>query len=125
MKAEIIAYTTALINVYAKEVKLNTNSLIINCNKRALDDLNDFLAFVEDVQEETGFVKVILENGEIDLLRKRIRELEDSCENMCEVDRNLQRKIEELKNENQNWRLNNTSLQKDNNNLKNKLKGRM
>lgn len=110
MKAEITGYITALINVYAKKLNTNTNLIAKACNFEFKNELNDLLDFVVDVPEEVGPLTVVLENGEINKSRKRIKELEESCQQMCDIERNLQKKIENLKSDNLAWKITCTGL---------------
>ncbi|WP_435789180.1 hypothetical protein [Clostridium sp.] len=91
MKKETMAYITALTDVYSGTI----NQPMIKC-------LNDLLTFVVDIPEEnkeqsiTSF-NIALENENIKQenaeLLNRVMEFENSCENMCEVEKNLQGKV--------------------------------
>lgn len=92
MKEIIIALLTIAVNRYerAKVDSLSKRSII--------NDLTDILDYVEDIQEEkiNTIQTTFHENSNEELLRKRIRELEDSCENFVEVERNLLNRKEVL-----------------------------
>lgn len=94
MKDQITGYLTAVINGYERTIcKLNTLKIStseINKYENFKDVLCDLLDFVEDLEEEKKI-------EEAEGLRKRIRELEESCENDCKIIRNLHKQIEELK----------------------------
>ena len=81
MKKQIMAYITALTDVVGDGETIN----IYNSLKNLLD-------FVADLTEEVQ----VPENAEIIRLKKYVRELEDSCENMCQVQKHLQKKIDKL-----------------------------
>lgn len=91
MKKEILAYITGVTNTCGEF--LNSNSIQI---------LNHLENFVADLKEDDNdgkmiYVKRIVElNEENQQLKKYVRELEDSCENMCEVETNLQKRINKL-----------------------------
>jgi hypothetical protein len=88
LKKQILAYITATINQYAR-VKQDCEECSVMC---VLDDLSDLESFVADLKEvQTP------ESAEI-IARylKRILELEESCKNMCEVEKNLQKRIDKL-----------------------------
>lgn len=103
MKAEITGYITALINVKelnVKRIKRSNPNIDIKAHQNSIEELSCLLDFVEDVPEEMDHITVVVKDEEADLLRKRIRELEDSCENMCEIEKILHKKIEDLNSEN-------------------------
>jgi hypothetical protein len=92
MKKEIMAYITALTDVYSGTI----NQPMIKC-------LNDLLTFVVDIPEKNkeqsiAAFNIALGNEDIKqenaALINRIIELEDSCTNMCEVEKNLQLKVQ-------------------------------
>lgn len=59
----------------------------------AIASSTNLLNFVADITEEIQSP----ENEEIiERYLKRISELEESCENMCEVEKNLQKRIDKL-----------------------------
>lgn len=93
MKEIIIALLTIAVNRYER-----TSSDHL-CKKDVIRDLTDILDYVEDIQEgKLNPIQVTLhKNSNEELLRKRIRELEDCCENFAQVERNLLNKNEQLK----------------------------
>jgi len=91
----LIALLTTTINRYYEAV---TNTLF---KKDVIKDLTTILDYIEDIPEKKQSITVVLNNDkEIIKLKKYIRELEKSCECMNEVEINLSKKIETLKNEN-------------------------
>lgn len=68
------------------------------------EQLEDLLEMVVDMQgkDEKYPIKVLVDYEENERLRKRILELEETCENMNEIEINLSKKIEKLEEENQN-----------------------
>ena len=84
MKKQITGYVTALADVYGGTL----NQPMIKC-------LNNLLEFIEDIPEGNEEISNdrIAENN---LLRKRITELEENCENMNGVEKNLHKKICDL-----------------------------
>lgn len=100
MKAAVTGYITAVINNYTRTIEnLKKNKVPEHMLRRyetIREELNDLLDFIEDIPEETsGPITVILNSNheEVEILRKRIRELEDNCENDCTIIRNLNNKI--------------------------------
>lgn len=107
MKEEITGYLTGMIDSsnrgveFLKEVGQPTTIIEI-CEGHVLG-LSDLLDFVEDISEEEQVHGDSI--AEINLLRKRIRELEDSCENMCVIEKNLHKQLAMLKDENCTWQI--------------------
>ncbi len=102
MKQIITAYITALTNVYMGKEYLD-GTFLKGANERFIIDLNNLLDFIADLKEENKEqpITVILNrNEEITMLKKYIKELEDSCEHMNEVEINLSNKIKILEDEN-------------------------
>lgn len=69
------------------------------------EELNDLLDFVEDIPDESKEPIILAitsdsNNETVEILRKRVRELEDSCENMSQVERNLHKEVDRLRQEN-------------------------
>ncbi len=101
MKKEITGYITGIINSYSRTIeRLKANGAPIaatNPFTAFKEELTDLLEFVIDIPDskETSILSfnVAIENV---TLKKRIAELEESCECMCDVERNLHKKIEEL-----------------------------
>jgi len=59
---------------------------------------------MQGTEESKQPITVVLNNNdEVNKLKKYIRELEDCCENMSEVERNLHKKILGLKDNNRMW----------------------
>lgn len=80
--AELKGYITARIDAY------DGIKGIIKCvpTEEVIFNLSRLIEIIEDMQGmESANVEVAL--------RRHITELEESCENMCEVERNLNRKI--------------------------------
>lgn len=138
MKNEITGYLTGLIDAHNRDIefvkKFKLPSVLRQCHEDSAKELTDLLGFVEDIQEESteDFCKelfsivdkmqeqwdsfqVIAKDNLI--LRKEIAELKDSCENMCEVERNLHFKMEQLETENRNWKYINNEVNVVNKNL--------
>lgn len=111
MKALIIGYITAVINNYTRSIETlkecGASEGAIKRFETIREELNDLLDFVEDIpewsKEPVTLNITINSNEEVEILRKRIRELEDSCENMCEVQKNQLKRIEYLKDDNYMW----------------------
>ena len=101
MKKEITGYITGIINSYSRTIeRLKANGAPITATnpfKAFKEELTDLLEFVIDIPDskETSILSfnVAIENT---ILKKRIAELEESCECMCDVERNLHKKIEAL-----------------------------
>lgn len=85
MKAAVTGYITAVINNYTRTIdNLRDNKvegMAIRRYETIREELSDLLDFVEDIPEEN-------------------KELEDSCENMSQVERNLRIKISLLEADN-------------------------
>lgn len=102
MKQSIIGYVTALTNVHADMLdKIPTNTRGTSVHGMFLNELNALLDFIEDIPEENPLVINLNSIEETEFLRKRIRELEESCESMCEVEKNLHSKMVLLIQENE------------------------
>lgn len=92
MKEQISAYITALIDMHRHTV----NMPMKNC----LDNLLEFVMDIPEGNKEQSIAafNIALDNKNIEKLKtnmfKRITELEESCTNMCEVEKNLQRKLQ-------------------------------
>lgn len=108
MKQAVTGYITALINSHERRIN-NLNNIkvpdnVIKNYEEFKNELCDLLDFVEDIPQEVkdpGTVIINANDAEIENLKKYIRELEDSCENMCTVERNLREKIRKLEGENE------------------------
>lgn len=103
MKEQISAYITALIDIHRHTVNMPMG----NC----LDNLLEFVMDIPEVNKEQSITSfnIVLENEN---LKKRILELEESCTNMCDVENNLNKKIQGLID-------NNTALNETCNRLRN------
>lgn len=92
MKAEIIGYVTGMINSYERTISQYKKDELPKEKYKSFDlvkeELSDLLDFAQDIPEET------------DRLNKRIAELEESCENMNDIEKNLHLQIKELDTEN-------------------------
>lgn len=104
MKAAVTGYITAVINNYTRSIEtLKSNKApehMISRFQTIREELNDLLDFVEDIpegaKEPITLTIDINSNEEVEILRKRVIELEDSCENMNEVQINQLNRIREL-----------------------------
>ncbi|HDK7165891.1 TPA: hypothetical protein PTV51_002218 [Clostridium botulinum] len=121
MKQAITGYITALINNYERKITnlyaTNVNLCKIRKYEKLKDELCDLLDFVIDIQEEKKEpTKVVLNNNteilslkkyikgleeERSILLKNIKELEESCQYMCDIEKNQLEKMELLKAENE------------------------
>lgn len=94
MKEQISAYITALIDMNKHTVDMS----IENC----LDNLLEFVMDIPEVDKERSITafNLALGNKNIEKITanmfKRIMELEESCTHMCEVEKNLHKKIQGL-----------------------------
>jgi len=70
--------------------------------KNLVETLGDYkFTITECAKSLEDYIQIVSEqDNEILTLRKRVAELEESCENMNEVEINLHKKIEELENQN-------------------------
>ena len=117
MRASINGYLTALINTHKNAISPNASTLINNCTRKAINELNDLVEFIKaipneqiaDTYKEINRLRDILVRFEKDTdtetlrrrnLQKRVVELEESCENMNEVEKNLHLTIKELESAN-------------------------
>ena len=123
MKEGIVGYITGIINSHQRKIEVMTGKATeysIHQQKCFKSELSDLLDYVIDIPEETvtdTYIEInrlrdILEEKqvrsedlafEIIILRQRVAELEESCENMCEVERNLQQKIKHFEIDNAAW----------------------
>ncbi|HDK7158448.1 TPA: hypothetical protein PTV43_003655 [Clostridium botulinum] len=98
MKQVVIALLTTTINRYY-EVAANT------LFKRAvINDLTNILDYIQDIPEENKsnevlniFNEIVIENK---VLNKRVKDLEESCQYMCDIEKNQLEKMELIKSEN-------------------------
>lgn len=95
MKKEIVGYLTGAINNHNRTVKLmkeaRNPSGLGTVYESFVEELKDLKEFIENESEE-----LVAESRTAEWFRNRVRELEESCENMCEVQKNQQSKIKEL-----------------------------
>jgi hypothetical protein len=93
VKKEITGYITCAIDNHNRTIEImkksGNPSGLMGIYESYTAELSDLLDFIE----ADASVDRIAEN---DLLRKRVSELEVSCENMNEVEKNLHSKIKEL-----------------------------
>ena len=86
MKKQILAYITATINQYDRAKQDAETCGAMN----VINDLTDLESFVADLKEDVQSA----DNKEIiERYIKRILELEESCENMCEVEKTCKREL--------------------------------
>lgn len=121
MKKEITSYLTALINTHKNALSPDTSILVNSYNRKAIKELNDLFEFVKAIPEdkvtdtyvEINRLRDILARVEIDSdtetlrrmnLQRRVVELEESCENMNEVEKNNHVTISELESANVRYR---------------------
>ena len=103
IKDVVIALLTTTINRYS-DLRFSGNMIP---REIIIKDLTGTLDYVADIPEDKQPITVVLGNNEeVERLKSYIRELEDSCENMNQVEKNLAKQIEELKDENQRLRKN-------------------
>ena len=111
MKKSITSYITALINVhYSALERLPETSQASSLHAVYVDELNALLDFIEDIPENNSIVINLGNSEENKYLRKRVRELEESCESMCEVEKNLHKKIKNLEEANIRWQMDYANL---------------
>lgn len=126
MKKQILAYITALINIEIGNIKrfktlenVDAAVIVLEVSKGKLNDLADFVAdlkeepqapestlrmkkYVRELEDRCEtFETTERQTREITMndnarYLKRILELEESCENMCEIEKNLQKRIDKL-----------------------------
>lgn len=119
MKTSIKGYLAALINTHRNAISSNVSTLVNSCNRKAINELNDLLVFVTSIPEEPisdTYIEINRLKSKLEkdwyqsenivfeniALKKRVAELEESCENMNEIEKNLHNKIEQLE-ENTMW----------------------
>lgn len=103
MKKQIAGYITGVINSYSRAIeRLKTSGApitSIDLIQAFKEEFTDLLEFVIDIPSEKNkeaamlSFNVALQNED---LKNRILELEESCENMNQVEKNLHDKIEGL-----------------------------
>jgi cell division septum initiation protein DivIVA len=114
VKEAIKGYITALINTYEKRTAIGLPLVERQCNAGFVNELNDLLDFVEDMLE--------FNNRDNELLRKRVKELEETCSSFTEIEENLHKQISRLKRSNQLLLTAGKLLGAVNNELKKKIK---
>ncbi len=116
MKQILIALLTTTINRY---LKYAANDL---SKDDVVEDLTNILDYVTDIPEENQeSITAILDNTEVEALRNRIRELEETCIANNEVIDTQFKKIKELKDSNYMWQNTCIELREENEGLKEKI----
>ncbi|MBA4509166.1 hypothetical protein H1057_14115 [Clostridium sporogenes] len=99
MKQVVIALLTTTINRYSEV----SGSIV--AQKCVINDLTNILDYIQDIPEENKpnevlniFHEIVIENK---ALNKTVKDLEESCQYMCDVEKNQLKKIELLKAENE------------------------
>jgi|GEM_PF-2544567 len=103
--AKLEGSLTTLINIHlrsSERAKDISNKIVHKAFTEELEDLLEMVIDMQGTEESKQPITVVLSNNndEVNKLKKYIRELEDSCENMCEVERNLRKQILQLKDDN-------------------------
>ncbi|MGH4125140.1 MAG: hypothetical protein ACREV6_19665 [Clostridium sp.] len=107
MKKQITGYITGVINSYSRTIerlKASEAPITSTSSFQAFkEEFTDLLEFIIDIPEENKEVsilafKIAIENT---ILKKRILELEESCENMNEIENNLHKRVKALTNNNE------------------------
>ena len=123
MKKQIIGYVTGVINSYSRTIErlkasgapiLSTNSF-----QAFKEEFTDLLEFVIDIPEQNKEAAMLSFNVALrnEDLKKRILELEESCEDMCEIEKNLHKRIKALTDNNEALDSNCNVLMNQNNKL--------
>ncbi|MBO0572781.1 hypothetical protein FDF50_16590 [Clostridium botulinum] len=99
MKQVVIALLTTTINRYSE-----VGGSIVS-QKCVINDLTSILDYIQDIPEENKpnevlniFNEIVMENKN---LNKTVKDLEESCQYMCDVEKNQLEKMELLKAENE------------------------
>ncbi|APF26060.1 hypothetical protein NPD5_241 [Clostridium sporogenes] len=99
MKQVVIALLTTTINRYSEV----PGSIV--SQKCVINDLTNILDYIQDIPEGNEvlniFHEIVIENK---ALNKTVKDLEESCQYMCDVEKNQLKKIELLKAENEDLR---------------------
>lgn len=112
MKQVLIALLTTTINRYSLYV---TRDLLRN---NVIEDLTNILDYVTDIPEENQeSITVVLSNAEVEALKRRMNELEETCVANNEVIDTQFKKIKELKDSNYIWQSTCNDLKEKNENL--------
>lgn len=97
MKDMLIGYITALINNQDRKIEsLKENKV----DEITIENFNSFKGILEDLlifTEDSSEIEICSLKEEATMLRKRVQELEESCEDMCEIEQNLHNQIANLK----------------------------
>lgn len=113
MKQVLIALLTTTINRYSLYV---TRDLLRN---NVIEDLTNILDYVTDITEENQeSITVVLSNTEVEALKRRMNELEETCVANNEVIDAQFKKIEEQKEANYMWQSACIKLREENERLK-------
>ncbi|NHL36666.1 hypothetical protein FDE95_08565 [Clostridium botulinum] len=99
MKQVVIALLTTTINRYSE-----VGGSIVS-QKCVINDLTNILDYIQDIPEENKpnevlntFYEIVMENK---TLGKTVKELQENCKYMCDIEKNQLEKIELLKAENE------------------------
>ncbi|MBY6965286.1 hypothetical protein [Clostridium botulinum] len=99
MKQVVIALLTTTINRYSEVA----GSIV--SQKCVINDLTNILDYIQDIPEGNEvlniFHEIVIENK---ALNKTVKDFEESCQYMCDVEKNQLEKIELLKAENEDLR---------------------
>ncbi|GCD13173.1 hypothetical protein [Clostridium tagluense] len=123
MKKQITGYITGVINSYSRTIErlkesgapiTSTNSFVA-----FKEEFTDLLEFVMDIPEENKEVAILAFNIALEntIFKKRILELEESCESMNEIENNLHKRIKALTDNNDSLDNNCNVLRNHNNKL--------
>ncbi len=98
MKQVVIALLTTTINRYSEVA----GSIV--SQKCVINDLTNILDYIQDIPEGNKenevlniFYEIVMENK---ALNKTVKDLEESCQYMCDVEKNQLEKMELIKSEN-------------------------
>ncbi|HGG0416135.1 TPA: hypothetical protein ACJFE8_000886 [Clostridium sporogenes] len=98
MKQVVIALLTTTINRYSEV----PGSIV--SQKCVINDLTNILDYIQDIPEGNKpnevlniFNEIVMENK---TLNKTVKELEESCQYMCDIEKNQLEKMELIKSEN-------------------------
>lgn len=108
MKQGITGYIVGIINNHSRIVenmkKCERQVAVIAYEENYINELNDLLDYVTDIPEESQEpITVVLNTTEVETLKSRIRELEETCIANNEVIDTQFKKIKELKDSNYLW----------------------
>lgn len=123
MKNQIVGYITGVVNSYSRTIdRLKASGAPItstNSFQAFKEEFNDLLEFVIDIPEENKEASILSFNVALqnEDLKKRILELEESCEDMCEIVKNLHKRVQALVDNNEVLDSNCNVLREQNNKL--------